>query len=86
MATRDKPGESRLAIEIEPELRARIETAAAERGMSIRDYVVAALQEALARTGAEREDDRSGEWSRLSHRSFARDWDSDADAVYDGLA
>ena len=26
------------------------------------------------------------EWSRLSERSFARDWNSDADAIYDDLA
>ncbi|MBA3415345.1 MAG: hypothetical protein H0U10_08995 [Chloroflexia bacterium] len=78
--------ESHLAIEIEPELRTRIVAAAAERGVSVRDYVVAALRQALASTGPERAADDSIEWSRLSSRSFARDWDSDADAVYDALA
>lgn len=28
----------------------------------------------------------AGDWSRLSHPPFARDWDSDADAVDDDLA
>jgi hypothetical protein len=43
MTTQDKGERSRQAIEIEPELRQRIEAAAAERGISIQDYVVAAL-------------------------------------------
>jgi hypothetical protein len=70
---------------IEPELRTRIEAAAVERGMSVRDYAVAALQAALAgnRGGLAATSD---EWSGLSHESFARDWESEADAVYDELA
>ena len=47
MSTRDERDNARLAIEIEPGLRKRIEAAAAERDMSVRDYVVAALREAL---------------------------------------
>ncbi len=86
MTTRDDRNKARLAIEIEPELRQRIETAAAERGMAVRDYVVAVLHNALASSGAERPSDASGEFSRLSIPSFARDWESDADAVYDDLA
>ena len=85
MSTWDERGASPFAIELEPELRSRIEAAAATRGVSIRDYVVAALQAALAGNKAEPAA-TSDEWSRLSHGSFARDWDSDADAVYDGLA
>ena len=52
----------------------------------MRDYVVAALREALANNGSERPSNQSVEWSQLSVRSFARDWESDADAVYDDLA
>lgn len=75
-----------LAIEIEPGLRKRIEAAAAERGISVKDYVVVALRQALDSNGAGRPGHDSSEWSRLSQPSFARDWDSDADAVYDDLA
>ena len=82
MATQEERDPSRLAIEIEPELRQRIETAAAGRGMSLRDYVVAALRVALKHNGAER---TAAEWGQLSARSFARDWESDADAVYDDI-
>jgi hypothetical protein len=86
MSTQDERDESRLAIDIEPEFRKRIETAAAERGMSMRDYVVAALREALDSNGSERPSSQSAEWSQLSTRSFARDWESDVDAIYDDLA
>ena len=86
MSTRDTRDDAHLAIDIEPELRERIEAAAAERGVSLRDYVVAALREALDNNGTERSSDQSVAWSQLSARSFARDWESDADAIYDNLA
>ena len=84
MSTRNERGDPPYAIEIEPELRAGIEAAAAKWGVSVRDYVAAALRAALAGHG-----DAAGAadgWSRLSHRSFARDWETEADAVYDDLA
>jgi uncharacterized protein (DUF1778 family) len=86
MSTRDEHDKRRLAIEIEPELRKRIETAAALQGVSMRDYVVAALREALDSNGSERPSSLTADWSQLSTRSFARDWESDVDAIYDDLA
>ncbi len=86
MSTRDERGTSPFAIEIEPALRTRIEAAATKRGVSIKDFVVAALQAALAGNGGEPAAASSDEWSRLSHGAFARDWESEADAVYDELA
>jgi len=83
---RKERDESRLAIEIEPELRQRIETAAADRDISVRDYVVAVLRAALDSSGTARSSDAADEWNRLSIPSFGRDWESDADAVYDDLA
>jgi hypothetical protein len=85
MSTRDERDDARLAIEIEPGLRKRIEAAAAERETSVRDYVVAVLREALDSRG-ERPLAQPSEWSQLSVNSFARDWESDADAIYDDLA
>jgi uncharacterized protein (DUF1778 family) len=82
MSTRDEHDKTRLAIEIEPELRKRIETAAALQGVSMRDYVVAALREALDSN----ESERPSSLSQLSTRSFARDWESDVDVIYDDLA
>jgi hypothetical protein len=86
MSTRGERDNARLAIEIEPQLRKRIEAAAAERDMSVRDYVVAALRQALDSYGSERPQSQSADWSQLSVRSFARDWESDADAIYDDMA
>jgi hypothetical protein len=86
MSTRNERDESFFSIEIESELRNRIEAAAAERGMSLRDYVAAALHDALDSQGIARPSHQSDEWSRLSSPSFARDWESDADAIYDDLA
>jgi hypothetical protein len=74
-------GESLLAVAIEPELGKRIEAAAAARGMSLRASVASELREALNHG----HDEGAREWSRLSVPAFARDWDSDADAIYDDL-
>jgi hypothetical protein len=86
VSTRDERDEPRLTIDIGPELRKRVELAAAERGMTVRDYVAAALLQALESYGIEQRFDESARWSRLSIPSFARDWKSDADAIYDDLA
>jgi plasmid stability protein len=68
----------RLSIDVDPDLRRRIKIAAASHDQSIRDYVESLLREALA---GESEDERG--WSALSARSFARDWESKEDSVYD---
>ena len=85
MSPRDERDDARLAIEIEPGLRKRIEAAAAVRDMSVRDYIVAALRAVLDNT-AERPLAQLSDWNQLSVRSFARDWESDADAIYDDMA
>jgi hypothetical protein len=86
MTSQDRRGTSRLAIEIEPELRKHIEAAAAVRGVSVRDYVVIVLREAVERIQIGTAEQSSRQWSQLSAPSFARDWESDADAIYDDLA
>lgn len=85
MSAWNERNESLLSIEIETELRNRIEAAAIERDISLRDYVAAALRDALDSQGVARPSSQSDEWSRLSIPSFARDWESDADAIYDDL-
>lgn len=77
---------SSLSIEVEAELRQRIEDAAAARHLSTRDFVVAALRRAVNDRGGPDRPATASEWTRLSASAFARDWDSDADAVYDDLA
>jgi hypothetical protein len=61
MSSRDERDEARLAIEIEPGLRKRVEAAASARGMSVRDYVAAALHEILDSEGSARPANLSGE-------------------------
>ena len=83
MASDSKVRRARLSIDVEPELRRKIKLAAAERESSIRDYVVAILQRALAEEERGEGRNESAAWTRLATRSFARDWDSDEDRVYD---
>jgi uncharacterized protein (DUF1778 family) len=68
----------RLSIEVDPDLRRRLKMAAARRDITVRGFVLAAVEQALAA-----EDEAT--WSRVSELSFARDWDSESDAVYDHL-
>ncbi len=81
-----QPGSTHLEIEIEPELSRHISAAAAQRGVSLRDYVVIALREAVEHANSDELMQSSREWSQLSVMSFARDWESEADAIYDDLA
>lgn len=86
MAANPQHQRMRLSIEVEPELRRQIETAAADRDISVHDYVIALLRRAVAEDEG---DDTSAEavtWAWLSARSFARDWESDADRAYDQLS
>ncbi|MBI4494073.1 MAG: hypothetical protein HY690_14895 [Chloroflexi bacterium] len=77
---------ARLSIDVEPELRRRIKIAAAERDLSVKDYVVAVLRRALEAEGHLQTPAEGMAWAQLSARSFARDWESEEDQVYDRLA
>jgi hypothetical protein len=61
-----------------------VKAAAASRDLSLRDYVELALRRALKADVLEEAERR--DWSRLSARSFARDWESEEDRAYDQLA
>lgn len=69
---------SRLSIEVDSALLKRLSLGASERKITVREYVLSAVECEL---GSESDDD----WSRVSEASFARDWESDADAVYDHM-
>ena len=86
MLTKGANQRVRLAIDVEPELRRKIKVAAAERDLSVRDFVVAILRRALIAEEQTDSRDEGREWSTLSASSFARDWDSPEDQAYDGLA
>jgi len=65
-----------LNIEVGPDLRRRLKIAAARRNLTVQGFVLAAVEQAL------QAEDRAG-WSGLSGPSFARDWDSAPDTIYD---
>ncbi len=78
-------GWNQLTLEIEPDLHRRIEAAALGQGLPVQDYIVVFLRVAFS-NGAELPAVVENEWSHLSVPVFARDWDSEADSIYDELA
>jgi hypothetical protein len=72
-----------LTLEIDPELHVRIEAAAAKRGLPVQELIVVILRATFATSASTQTEAEAREWSRLSVPVFARDWDSDADSVYD---
>ena len=76
---------ARLSLDVEPELRRRIKIVAAQKDISVRDYVVAILRQALEAEDRSEAPVERAAWSRLSARPFARDWDSEEDRAYDEL-
>jgi len=77
---------ARLSIDVAPELRRRLKIAAAARDLTVRDYVEAILRRALETDERGDTASETAAWSQLSARSFARDWNSEEDQVYDRLA
>lgn len=80
------PRGGRLRIEVDPELHRRIEIVAARNNISVRDYVETLLRRAIEVEEAGLPHGEHKAWSRLSARSFARDWASEGDQTYDTLS
>lgn len=81
MSTNSSIRTVRLSIDVEPELRKQIKVAATQCDQSIREFVLESVVRQLAVLRSRGANDRA--WSQLSAPSFARDWESDEDAVYD---
>jgi hypothetical protein len=77
------PGErrARLYIEVEPELRRRIEIAAAGRGLSVREYVEAILRQALEVEAQAEDAAEQAAWPTLSARGPTRDAEQDETSI-----
>lgn len=87
MATDTRSNEGRIVIDLDPELQHRIEAAAAQRHLSVGDYMVTVVQDALVvELDQQPGFQKATEEGRLSARSFARDWESPEDQVYDALS
>jgi plasmid stability protein len=85
MAANSEIERVRLSIDLDPELRQKMESAAAKHDVSVADYVLGILQRALAEEEHAASTSAGAAWGRISARSFARDWQSDEDKVYDDL-
>lgn len=73
---------ARLSIDVAPALRTRLKIAALQKGVSLREYCLEAIEERLDRE----EEAAEQSWARLSATTFARDWSSPEDSVYDSLS
>jgi hypothetical protein len=76
---------ARLSIDVSPEVRRRVRIAASRADVSIRDYVVAALQKRLTDDLGDEEGDHLGLLSGRTDPVLAALWDNDTDAAYDDL-
>lgn len=84
MATKALPKRPRISIDIEPEARRRLRIAAAKRDVSVRRYVLEAIQERLR-------EDLGGDAEAVLGLTATNDpvlaelWDNERDAEYDRL-
>lgn len=83
-AVRDGAKRPRISIDVPPEVRRRLRLAAAKRDLSMRQYVLEAVEERL------REDLRSGDEGLLALTAradpiLAALWNNEKDAAYDHL-
>jgi hypothetical protein len=83
--TEQRRGRVQLTVEIESDLREQIEQSAAQRTLSVNEYVVSILREAMAHDEGDNDVGGPGNWAALSAPTFVRDWQSDEDGVYDDL-
>lgn len=73
---------SRISFEVEPALHREVRISAASKGMTVRQFMLEALEEHL-RQEANRQD--TAEVFGISSPALQRDWDNEWDAAYDKL-
>lgn len=72
----------RISLDVDPEVRRRVRLAAAKRDVSVRQYIVDALQERLREDLGE-EGDRLVALTAKADPVLAALWNNDKDAAYD---
>src|SRR3954453_12186673 len=72
---------TRLSIDVEPELRRRIEIAAAARDLSVREYVEAILRQALEAEAQGADAAEQAAWSTLPSRGLTRHVEQDETSI-----
>ena len=76
---------ARLSIDVSPLVRRRVRVAASRADLSIRDYVVAALQYKLREDLGDEEMDDAAALTERTDPVLAGIWKNKTDAVYDDL-
>jgi hypothetical protein len=70
----------RMTVDLDPTLKRRVELVAQSHNTTVRAWIEEAVRREL-----EREEVGDDSIARVSVPSFARDWNSEEDAVYDEL-
>jgi hypothetical protein len=78
------PQRPRISIDVEPAIRRRLRLAAAKRDLTIRRYVLQAIEERL-REDLGDDDERIGGLNSRTDPILAELWDNRKDAEYDRL-
>lgn len=71
---------SRISFEVEPEIHRAVRVTAAAKGITVRQFMLEALQEHLRQDTNRRDTE---EVFGISLPALERDWDNDLDAEYD---
>lgn len=74
----------RISFDVEPELRRRLRLAAAKRDLTLRQYVLAAINDRLREDLADERDRLLG-MTKTADPVLAELWDNPSDAEYDRL-
>lgn len=73
---------SRISFEVEPEIHRAVRVTAAAKGVTVRQFMLEALEEHLKQETNRRDTE---EVFGISLPALERDWDNDLDAEYDEL-
>lgn len=73
---------SRISFEVEPAVHRAVRVAAASKGLTVRQFMLEALEEYMKREADRRDTE---EVFALSLPALERDWDNELDAEYDEL-
>jgi hypothetical protein len=71
---------SRISFEVEPKIHRAVRVTAAAKGITVRQFMLEALEERLTQEANSQDTE---ETFRISLSTLERDWDNELDAEYD---
>lgn len=74
---------SRISFEVEPKIHRAVRVTAAAKGITVRQFMLEALEERLTQEANSQDTE---ETFRISLSTLERDWDNELDAEYDETA